>query len=63
MPNDPRRQKLAYSVQEAAEVASISVSLIRQLIRDNKLPARRQGSKILILHSDLLLYLESLPEA
>jgi excisionase family DNA binding protein len=55
--------KLAYTVQEAAEATSMSVSLIRQLIRDNKLPARRQGSKmILILADDLRAYLDSLSE-
>lgn len=54
--------KLAYSVQEAAETMSISVSQVRQLIRDNKLPARRLGSKILISGEDLRDYRDSLPE-
>lgn len=54
--------KIAYSVQEASEATSMSVSMIRQLIRESKLPARRQGTKILISGDDLKAYIESLPE-
>lgn len=54
--------KLAYTVQEAAEAIGVSVSTIRGLIRDNQLPARKAGTKILIRAEDLTGYLDNLTE-
>jgi len=55
--------KRAFDVKEAANYLGTSVSTIRQLRRDNKLPARRMGTKVLFDVADLDALFESLPEA
>lgn len=59
-----RLAKLAYSVDEAAEVSSLSRSVIDREIRAGNLQARaggQKGGKALILADDLLAYLRGLP--
>jgi excisionase family DNA binding protein len=53
--------KLAYSVREAAEACSVSPDTVRRAIRANQLPVRLNGTRQLILASDLLAWVESLP--
>ena len=54
--------KIAYTVQEAAEATGLSVSTIRAMIRENRLPARQYGTKILIAADDLRAFIDTLPE-
>lgn len=41
-------ERLAYSVSEAAQAICVSPSMIRKLIREEKLQASRIGDRILI---------------
>lgn len=50
-------QKIAYSVEEAAEQTTLSKSHIRNEIRDGNLKARKIGRRVLILKEDLQDYL------
>ena len=52
--------KLAYSIPEAAEVASTSVSVLRRKIAANDITVRYIGSKPVILADELKAWLESL---
>lgn len=61
-PSEVWRVKRAYTVQEAAEYLAVSVSTVRQLIRDDRLPARKSGAKVLLDVRDLDAFFESLPE-
>ena len=54
--------KRAYSVAEAATYLSSSQAIIRGLIRGNKLPAKKLGTKVLIDGADLDALFEALPE-
>lgn len=54
-------QKLAYSIPEAAKVASASVSVLRRKIATNDITVRYIGSKPVILADELKAWLESLP--
>jgi len=53
--------KLAYSIPEAAEMASTSVSVLRRKIAANDLSVRYIGSKPVILAEELKAWLEALP--
>ncbi|GAP53831.1 hypothetical protein AHiyo6_03960 [Arthrobacter sp. Hiyo6] len=55
--------KLAYSIPEAAEMASTSVSVLRRKIASNDLSVRYIGTKPVILAEELKAWLEALPEA
>ncbi|MGH8548542.1 MAG: helix-turn-helix transcriptional regulator [Methylococcales bacterium] len=56
-------QKPAYSIPEAREIAGISRTFLYKRISDRTGPRfRRSGSKTLILHSDLVEWLESLAD-
>lgn len=50
--------KLAYSVAEAANKVSMSKSYLRNEIRAKKLEAKLIGNRVLILNSDLQIWLE-----
>ncbi len=50
--------KLAYSVAEAANKVSMSKSYLRNEIRAKKLKAKLIGNRVLILNSDLQIWLE-----
>ena len=53
-------ERLAYSIPEAAEVASTSVSVLRRKIAANDITVRYIGSKPVILADELKAWLESL---
>jgi len=53
--------KLAYSIPEAAEVASTSVSVLRRKIAANDITVRYIGSKPVILAEELNAWLTALP--
>lgn len=53
--------KLAYSIPEAAEIASTSVSVLRRKIAAHDLTVRYIGTKPVILADELKAWLEALP--
>jgi len=53
--------KLAYSLQEAAEIASTSVPVLRRKIDNNDITVRYIGRKPVILATELESWLASLP--
>ena len=53
--------RLAYSVDALATACDLSRSLIYQDIASGTLPARKKGSRTLILASDVEVYLTKLP--
>jgi hypothetical protein len=53
--------KLAYSIPEAAEVASTSVSVLRRKIAASELTVRYIGSKPVVLAEELKAWLDALP--
>ena len=55
--------KRAFTVPEAADYIGRSASYVRQLKRDNRLPARRDGKSLIFLKEDLDFFLDQLPEA
>lgn len=55
--------KFAYSIPEAAEVASTSVSVLRRKIAASDITVRYIGTKPVILADELKAWLEALPEA
>ena len=55
--------RLAYTLDALAEETGKSPDYWRDLIRDNKLAAKRLGKTPLVLTSEYEAYLESLPDA
>jgi hypothetical protein len=55
------KPKKAYTIPEAAEVASVGESTLKLAIDRGDLPKRYPSSRPIILESDLLAWLESLP--
>lgn len=51
--------KMAYTIDEAAEVASVSVTTIREAYRSGALPVTKPTSRPLILRADLEAWLLS----
>ncbi len=54
-------QPVARSVQGTAVYLGIGISTVYKLVDLGKIPARREGRKLLILVSDADAYLASLP--
>lgn len=54
-------EKLAYSIPEAAEIASTSVSVLRRKIAAHDITVRYVGTKPVILADELKAWLEALP--
>ena len=52
-------RKLTYSVKELALFLNTSESLVRKLVRENKLPYFKVGRRILFLEEDILKYVRS----
>ena len=52
-----KKEKLAYSVDEAAAQTSLSKSHLRNEIRAGNLKVRKIGRRILVLNEDLQAYL------
>lgn len=57
----PGGDRISLSVDEAAEIMGIGKSKTYELIRNRRLPARKIGSRTVILRQDLTAFLESLP--
>lgn len=53
--------KIAYSIAEAAEAASISVSILRRMIANNEISVRYVGTKPIILAEEFTAWAKSLP--
>lgn len=53
--------KHAYTVKEASETTGLSRSLLYVEIKRGRLRIRKLGSRTIILHEDLLVWLDSLP--
>jgi excisionase family DNA binding protein len=51
----------AYSVPDAAAVLAISKTNAYDLIKRNLLPARKIGSRTVVTHEELMLFLASTP--
>ena len=51
------RMKLAYSVPEAAHTLSVSRATLYRLMADNILPFVKVGSRTVLLHTDLVAFL------
>lgn len=58
-----RTAQLAYSLEEAAEAMSLSVSYLRRAVRSGQLRAKRIGQKYRISDDDLRAWFEALPDA
>jgi excisionase family DNA binding protein len=54
-------EKLAWSVDEAAQIFGIGRSAIYEEIRSGRLRARKVGARTIILKEDGLAFLRSLP--
>jgi len=54
--------KKAHSVKAAAQQFDASVPFVRNQIRDGNLKAKKIGRKVVILDSDLQMYLENQPD-
>ena len=54
--------KLALTIEEAVEMSGIGRTTLYAQIRDGHLIARKIGRRTIIMASDLLAFLESLPE-
>lgn len=54
--------RLAYTIEDLAAECGKSESYIRQLIRDNELPAKRLGKSTLVLTADWAAFLDRLPD-
>lgn len=52
---------LAYTVAEACAAARVGRTVLYELIRDGKLPARKCGRRTVVLADDLRRWVESLP--
>lgn len=54
-------ERLAYGVDEAAACLGLSRAHVYRLIAQGRLQPRKSGKRTLILRSDLVAFLESLP--
>ena len=54
--------KLALTIEEAVKMSGIGRTTLYAQIRDGHLIARKIGRRTIIMASDLLAFLESLPE-
>lgn len=53
--------KLAYTIEEVVALTGLSKDSLYAAIRDQRLPARKYGTRTLVLASDLDRFLNSLP--
>jgi hypothetical protein len=54
---------VAHSPERAAELANLSRTRIFEAMRTGKLPAKKAGRRTLIVHDDLVRFVQSLPAA
>ena len=52
-------EKLAYSIEELAELSTLSAPKIRKDIRNGKLHSKKKGSRRIILKDDAIRYLST----
>lgn len=57
-PSTSANERLAYSVEEAAEMYGVSRGFVWQRIRNGGLPVKRVGRRVLILRRDLTAFFE-----
>ena len=57
----PMNTPLAYSIEQACEIANIGRTSIYDAIKSSKLIARKNGRRTVILAEDLRLWLQDLP--
>lgn len=57
----PPMQRLAYTIEEAADASTLGQTSIYKAIADGLLIARKYGARTLILHGDLASFLANLP--
>ncbi|MBK9174722.1 MAG: helix-turn-helix domain-containing protein [Chloracidobacterium sp.] len=50
------REKLAYSIEELAELSTLSVPKIRKDIRNGKLESKKKGTRRIILRDEAIRY-------
>lgn len=53
-----QKDRLAYPLEEAGHLCGVSKSKLRKDIASGKLVAKKNGSKVVILHTALMEYLE-----
>ena len=53
--------RLAYTVHEIADILPISPATVYKLIKTKGLPARTLANKTVVLHSDLVIFLNAIP--
>ncbi|MEQ1771464.1 MAG: helix-turn-helix domain-containing protein [Devosia sp.] len=52
---------LSVTIEQAVEVTGIGRSKMFEAVREGKLLARKSGSRTIVLYSDLIKFIESLP--
>ena len=55
-------EKLAYTIDEAADQGAGSRTIVYEAINSGALKAKKRGKRTIILAPDLIQYLESLPD-
>ena len=53
------REKLAHSIEELAELSTLSVPKIRKDIRNGKLESKKKGTRRIILRDEAIRYLST----
>jgi len=61
--NQSNPTPISIGVDEAARLTSLSTFQIRDLVNDRTIPARKQGTRVLIDYRGLIEWFESLPHA
>jgi excisionase family DNA binding protein len=59
----PPLERIAYGIEEAAAMLSMSQRTVYRLVWEGILPAKRSGRRILIMRTDLDAYVGALPTA
>ena len=58
----PAMEKLGLTVSEAAALSSLGQTSIHKAIREGRLRFRKYGARTIITRSDLVSFLENLPD-
>lgn len=59
MLNESMHEKLAYSIEELAQLSTLSVPKIRKDIRNGKLESKKKGTRRIILRDEAIRYLST----
>jgi hypothetical protein len=57
------KEKLGLSIRDAVQLSSLGETSISEALKDKRLRSRKFGTRVVILQTDLVSFLESLPEA